>query len=132
VDEPALRDAPSTVKKKIEKPDIGFDSVRNEGERPLVVAVREGSEAARLGIAIGDTILKLNGKPVQQDVQEMLAASHPGDFVHLEIIGPAGAREIKLKLGAREEEQVTISDLPTVTAPERVRRKAWLAGEAEP
>ncbi|HEV2113059.1 MAG TPA: PDZ domain-containing protein, partial [Terriglobales bacterium] len=120
------------VKQRVEIPDIGFDSVSNEGERPLVVAVRDGSDAARLGVAVGDKILKLNGKPVRQDVEKVLADLHPGELIHVEVAGTAGIREIKIHLGARDEEQVVINDLPAWTPTQLSRRKAWLAGEDEP
>jgi len=119
------------VQHKVEIPDIGFDSVRNEGERPIVVAVRDASDAAKLGISPGDTILKLNGKPAQQEIDVLLASLHPGNVVRLQVAGRKGTRELKLKLRARQEEQVEITGLEAITPEQRARRSAWLLGEAE-
>src|SRR5207237_5317606 len=95
--------------KEVKIPEIGFDSVRNEGERPIVVAVREGSDAAKLGISPGVTVLKLNGKPAQQEIGMMLASQRPGDVVRLQVTGPQGTHELKIKLAARQEERVEIN-----------------------
>ena len=119
------------LRHEVEIPDIGFDSVRNEGERPIVVAVVEGSDAAKAGISPGDTILKLNGKPAQQEIGVLLASLHPGEVVRLQVAGLKGTHELKLKLGVRQEEQVEIADLETITSEQRARRGAWLVGEAE-
>ena len=119
------------VRQKVEIPDIGFDSVRNEGERPIVVAVKEGSDAAKSEISPGDTVVKLNGKPAQQEIAVILGRLRPGDVVRLQVTGAKGTRDLKIRLGSRQEEQVALTDLQPITSEQQIRRSAWLAGEAE-
>jgi hypothetical protein len=41
-------------------------------------------------------------------------------------------RELKWKIGSRQDLSYTIKDLENVTAEQRARRVAWLKGEAQP
>ncbi|MGH8459480.1 MAG: PDZ domain-containing protein, partial [Nevskiales bacterium] len=110
----------------------GFTSVRNFDTPPVVVAVDAGSEAERTGLAAGDTILTINGKPAAGEVEDHLRGLAPGDTVRLRITGRKGSREIKIGVTGRAEESFAIVDLPQVTPQQRARRNAWLNSEAEP
>ena len=69
---------------------------------------------------------------IASGVETSIASMHPGDTVKLKINNNKGvAREIKIKLGSREEDEVSIAETDKVTPQQRARRAAWLAGEAE-
>jgi len=110
----------------------GFESVRNFDTAPVVVAVAEGSDAAKAGLTAGDSILEINGRQASAEVADMIAGKQPGDNIKLRVQGRSGVRDVKLKLGARREEDFKIVELENATPAQRARRVAWLASEPEP
>ncbi len=137
VTEPAYNQLFGTVGLRLERRKVtvrhaGFTSVRNFDTPPVVVAVDAGSEAERAGLAAGDTILTINGKPAAGEVEDHLRGLAPGDTVRLRVTGRKGSREIKIGVTGRDEESFAIVDLPHVTPQQRARRNAWLNSEAEP
>lgn len=114
------------VRGRITVPHPGFTSVKNFDAPPVVVSVENMSEADRLGLVAGDTILAIDGKPASSEVEEILAGMRVGDTLRLRVTGRKGSREIKLRLGGHEEEQFSIVDADGVTPAQRARRAAWL------
>lgn len=113
-------------------PDVGFMASRNFDGPMVVAAVTPASEAERAGLQVGDTILELQGKPAGREPRQELARLNPGDTVSLKVRGRHGSeREVKWKMGGRQEVTYQIKDLDQVTAEQRTRRAAWLKGEAE-
>jgi predicted metalloprotease with PDZ domain len=113
--------------------DAGFAASRNFDGPMSVGAVTPGSEAERAGLQAGDTILELQGKPAagQESRQELMRLS-PGDTLTLKIRGRRGGeRDLKWKVGGRQEISYEVKDLEQVTAGQRARRAAWLKGEAQ-
>ncbi|HYN15665.1 MAG TPA: PDZ domain-containing protein [Terriglobales bacterium] len=107
----------------------GFVAVRNFDEPAVVAAVDESSEARRQGLAIGDAILLVNGKPLAGSVEDRVAAMRVGESVKLRVAGRDGQRDVKFKLGAREQEEFKITSVPTLTSDQRARRAAWLTAD---
>jgi len=113
-------------------PDPGFAASRNFDGPMTVGAVTPGSEAERAGLQVGDTILELQGKPAAQESRQELARLNPGDGLTLKVHSHRGGeRELKWKVGGRQEIAYEVSDLDHVTAEQRARRAAWLKGEAQ-
>lgn len=113
--------------------DAGFAASRNFDGPMSVGAVTPGSEAERAGLQPGDTILELQGKPAagQESRQELMRLS-PGDTLTLKVRGRRGGeRDLKWKVGGRQEISYEVKDLEQVTAGQRARRAAWLKGEAQ-
>jgi predicted metalloprotease with PDZ domain len=113
------------------RPEAGFVAVRNFNAPPVVVQITPGSEAESAGLVPGDAILMLEGKFVSADLSDLLAHYQPGDTIHLRVTGRKGTREIKLRLGSRQENDYALVDVPNITPLQRARRKAWLLGVAE-
>jgi len=113
-------------------PDAGFDASRNFDGPMTVGAVTPGSDAERAGLQVGDTVLELQGVPAGQESRRELARLNPGDTLTLKVRGRRrGERELKWKVGSRQEISYQVSDLDQITAEERARRAAWLKGEAQ-
>jgi predicted metalloprotease with PDZ domain len=113
-------------------PDAGFVASRNFDGPMLVGAVTPGGDAERAGLVVGDTILEIQGKAVGQESRDELARLSPGDTLAVRVRPRRGAeRELKWKIGSRQEISYRIKDLEDVTAEQRVRRASWLKGEAE-
>jgi predicted metalloprotease with PDZ domain len=112
--------------------DAGFLASRNFDGPMSVVAVTAGSEAEHAGLQVGDTITELLGKPAGQESRQELARLAAGDTVALKVRGRRGVeRELKWKVGSRQEISYEVKDLEQVTPAQRARRAAWLKGEAE-
>src|SRR5208282_3127167 len=108
-------------------PDAGFMASRNFDGPMSVGAVTPGSEADHAGLQVGDTILELQGKPVGQESREELARLGPGEALTMKVRSRRGGeRELKWKVGSRQEILYTVTELDQVTASQRARRVAWL------
>jgi predicted metalloprotease with PDZ domain len=118
------------VRTRITVPHPGFTSVKNFDAPPVVVSVENLSEADRLGLVAGDTILAINGKPASSEVEDVLATMRVGDTMRLRVTGRKGSRELRLRLGGHEEEQFSIVETEGVTPGQRARRAAWLESPA--
>ena len=112
--------------------DAGFTASRNFDGPMAVSAVTPGSEAERAGLQTGDTILEINGRTVEQESSQHIARLSPGDSIALKVQGRRGGeRELKWKVGSREEISFELKNAENVTAEQRARRAAWLKGEAQ-
>jgi len=110
-------------------PYAGFIAVRNFDEPAVVVAVDDNSDALRQGLAIGDVILQVNGKPLAGGVDDRVAAMRVGESMKLRVAGRDGQRDVKFKLSGREQEEFAIVNVSTVTPDQRARRAAWLTAD---
>jgi predicted metalloprotease with PDZ domain len=113
--------------------DSGFSASRNFDGPMSVAAVNAASEAERAGLLAGDTILEVQGKNVAQDLRQELSHLSPGDTVTVKVRSRRGGeRELKWKVGTRQEISYSLKDLEQVTPQQHFRRAAWLRGEAKP
>jgi len=119
------------VRKTVNGPDPGFEAARNFDQSPSVLSVETGSDAAKAGLAVGDTILEVNGHAAASDFESRIASLHPGDALKLRVHNRRGDRELQWKIGSREDSVWEVKDVDQVTDPQRTRRVAWLKGEAQ-
>jgi predicted metalloprotease with PDZ domain len=113
-------------------PDAGFIASRNFDGPMSVGAVTPGSDAEHAGLQVGDTIVEFQGKPAGQESRQELAHLNPGDTLAVRLRSRRGTeRELKWKVGSRQEISYEIKDLDHVTDQQRDRRTAWLKGEAQ-
>jgi predicted metalloprotease with PDZ domain len=113
-------------------PDAGFVASRNFDGPMSVAAVNPGSDAERAGLQVGDMIFELQGKPAGQESRQALSRLNPGETLTVKIRSRrAGERELKWKIGSRQEITYQVKDLDRVTPEQRARRAAWLKGEAQ-
>jgi predicted metalloprotease with PDZ domain len=137
VKEPPYDELLATVGLKLARgrvtvPDPGFLSVKNFDSPPVVVSVDNMSEAGRLGLSAGDTILSINGKPASSTVEEILSTMRVGETLRMRVTGRKGSRELKLRLAGHEEEQFALLDADVVSPAQRARRAAWLEESTGP
>lgn len=113
--------------------DPGFVASRNFDGPMSVSAVTPGGEAERAGLQVGDIVVELQGKPGGRESRQQLASLSPGDTLTLKVQSRRGGeRELKWKVGSRQETSYEVKDLDQVTAAQRARRNAWLKGQSEP
>jgi predicted metalloprotease with PDZ domain len=110
-------------------PYAGFVAVRNFGGPAVVAAVDDNSQALRQGLATGDVILLVNGKPLAGSMEDRVAAMRVGENMKLRVSGRDGQRDLKFKLAGREQEEFSIVSVPTLTSEQRARRAAWLTAD---
>jgi predicted metalloprotease with PDZ domain len=112
--------------------DAGFTASRNFDGPMSVNAVTSGSEAEHAGLQAGDTIIELQGKPAGQESREELTRLNVGDTLTVKVRSRRGGdRELKWKVGSRQEVSYEVKNLDQVTDQQRARRTAWLKGEAQ-
>jgi predicted metalloprotease with PDZ domain len=119
-------------RRRITIPNVGFTSVRNFDQPPVVVVIEEGSEAQRAGLEQGDQVVAVNGRTLTGDLETRFSELRVGDTVKLRVVGRKGSREVKLTLGGQPQDEFRFSEVERVTPAQRARRAAWLRGEAEP
>jgi predicted metalloprotease with PDZ domain len=110
--------------------EAGFAASRNFDGPMIVSAVTANSEAERAGLKAGDTILEIDGHIPGMDIAQEMAQFSPGDTITLKIRRRITERELKVKLGAREEISYELKDLDNVTPAQQAQRALWLKGEA--
>ncbi|MGD1021269.1 MAG: PDZ domain-containing protein [Candidatus Sulfotelmatobacter sp.] len=111
--------------------DAGFAASRNFDGPMTVGAVTAGSDAERAGLQPGDTILAINGNPPGQEFSEEATGLAAGDTITVKVRSRGSERELKWKVGAREEITYELKDMDKVSAEQQARRTAWLHGEAQ-
>jgi predicted metalloprotease with PDZ domain len=112
--------------------DAGFNASRNFDGPMSVGAVTPGSEAEHAGLRVGDIIVELQGRPVGQESRDELVRLNPGETLTVKVRSRRGGdRELKWRVGSRQEISYQVRDLDQVTAEQRARRLAWLKGEAQ-
>ncbi len=119
------------VTKTVPVASAGFTTTANLGGQPEVVQVDPDTDAHRAGIAVGDRVLAVDGKPVDAALDEQLSQTAPGTTVHLRIENRRGQREVKLRLGLHQQTIYELQDLPVVTPEQRAHRMAWIHGDDE-
>jgi predicted metalloprotease with PDZ domain len=112
--------------------DAGFVASRSFDGPMTVAAVTVGSEAERAGLQVSETILEINGKMAGQESSQEISRLSPGDTIAVKVRGRRGGeREMRWKVGSHEEISYQLKDLENITAEQRLRRAAWLKGEAQ-
>ena len=119
------------VPHETEHASAGFTVTTNIGDQPEVSAVEPGSDAERAGVAVGDRVVALNGKPVGASFNSEIAESLPGAAIRLQLQNRRGKREVEVKLAARTEVSYQLQDLATVAPEQKAHRTAWIHGDDE-
>ena len=119
------------VRRTISVADPEFVAPRNLNTTPVVASVTPMGAAQHAGLAIGDTILEINGRSADADFEDRLAELRPGDKLHLRVRNSEGEHELHWKLASREQVELELADVDNVTAQQKARRAAWLKGESE-
>ena len=118
--------------KQTEQTYAGFTTSKAPGKPASIVRVDDNSAASRMHIIVGDVILEANRKPIAGDFNQALQKYDPKTTLHLKLRSSTGdVRELDLPLTTHKTDEYQFEDLPGVTSATRVRRTAFLRGEAE-
>jgi predicted metalloprotease with PDZ domain len=110
--------------------DPGFVATRNFDAALVVSAVTPGSAAEFVGLARGDSILEINGQKADRGFSGRWAEVRPGDTLRLRVRNSAGERELRWKMGSRQDTELELADVDKITVQQTARRAAWLQGES--
>jgi predicted metalloprotease with PDZ domain len=111
--------------------DAGFTATRDFGAAPVVTTVQAAGRAAHAGLAVGDSIVEINGQPSGPDFDDRLNALRPDDVLRLKVRGAAGEREIRWKVAGKPELEFQLKEVDNITPQQKARRAAWLRGESQ-
>ncbi len=117
---------------QVQAADPGFVVSQGFKLQPVVVEITPGGNAAQAGLAVGDVIEEINGKPADASFDALLGAVTIGDTLRLRVAGPGGRRELKFKLASRQRPEYSLEDVPDPSPGQLARRAAWERGEDEP
>ncbi|HWR37150.1 MAG TPA: PDZ domain-containing protein [Clostridia bacterium] len=109
----------------------GFTTSRRFDQPAIVTGVEEGSDAQAQGIATGDAILEMNGKPVSGNFAATIAAAKANDTVRLKVRSRRGEREVNIRISTRMGDDYVLNEAQGVTNAQRARRLAWMRGDSE-
>lgn len=92
-----------------------------------VLSVRVGTPAYEQGLNAHDQIIALDGARVNKDLLEnLIAAKHPGDVIHLTIFREDNLRTLDITLGGRDDAAYKITQALSMTAPQKRIYEGWL------
>jgi len=109
----------------------GFTAGPFMGGRLTVTSVDSGSEADRAGIAVGDQVLEVNGRPAVAPLEDQFAKLREGSELRIRLVTRHGLREIRLRIASHATQVYILQDLPAVTPEQRAHRVAWIHGDDE-
>ena len=84
------------------------ESLGQKGRKGALVAeLVPGGPAEKAGVQPGDVVFALDGRPVDSSVEltRMVAQSHAGDILHLQVLRDGKERVIDVKSGTRPSEE---------------------------
>jgi predicted metalloprotease with PDZ domain len=112
--------------------EVGFTSEPGLDGLPVITAVSPGSDAARAGLSAGDRILQVNGRPATFRFDRELDRMMPNQTAKLRIARAGKQHTLEIKIGARREQELVLTDVAGITAEQRAHRVAWIHGDDEP
>jgi predicted metalloprotease with PDZ domain len=122
----------TVTRRQVEQVYAGLVVSRPVGKPLTVVRIEENSAASRINLSPGDEILKVNGKALSGDWSEYLAKRNPKSSLRLKVSSAGGEiRELDLPLSTRKIDEYQLGEMPGVSSAARMRRTAFLRGEAE-
>jgi len=112
----------------VERPALGFRSLRNADGTIRVDSVELDSDAARAGLERGDILVEMNGHPLGGLPENRLEDKKPGQTVKFHVRRGDKFLDLKFNLGSRAETVTQIAEIPNATPEQLAVRDGWLAG----
>jgi predicted metalloprotease with PDZ domain len=120
------------MQREAEFGDPEFTAIPNASRSMQVNWVSESGQAFRAGARTGDVVLTLNGREVRSRLPRELNDMAPNQEIHLRVRSENGSeRDLSWRLAAAKRTVYEIIDVANVTAAQKARRAAWLAGESQ-
>jgi len=113
------------VTQPVERPDPGFRAGGGFGEGAVqVVSVEAGSNAESAGLKSGDTIEKLNGKPLAG--AWALDSAKAGESISLDVRRGRRSLSFKFNVGSRQDTDYSVEEIPNASPNQIEVRNGWL------
>lgn len=111
-----------------EMADFGFQTLRGPDASVAIASVTPGSGAEQAGLAAGDMLLQLDGRPPGRSAFRFLLQHSPGDVVKVRIDRDGTEHELSFALGKRGVQVYSISEIPGSTERQKRIRDGMLRG----
>ncbi len=113
------------VTQPVERSDPGFSAGGGFGEGTVQVdSVEAGSNADRAGLKSGDTIEKLNGKPLAGTWA--LDSAKSGESISLDVRRGRRSLSFKFNVGSRPDTDYSVEEIPNASSNQVEVRNGWL------
>jgi predicted metalloprotease with PDZ domain len=112
----------------IERPALGFRSLRSFDGPIRVDSVEPGSHAERAGLERGDILVEMNGHALGGRPEDQLEGKKPGQSVKFHVRRGDRFLDLKFNLGATAEMVTRIVEAPDPTPEQLAVREGWLEG----
>jgi len=114
------------------RPVLSFLPQREPSAPWTVAAVDAEGAAARVGLQVGDEILRWNNADVPRRPERWVMQQKPGDVLHLRIRRNEKEESLDVRLGELREKFFQVADLPGADERARRLRDGLLHGTTEP
>jgi predicted metalloprotease with PDZ domain len=108
----------------------GFQAAQNFDQPLTVVQVDAGSDAERAGLKPGDVIVQIDGQRAGRDSLRTIRELSPGTLLHLRVLRDGVQQQLQWAVGGSKQNVFRLQDVPGITQQQRLRRSAWLFGDA--
>jgi len=110
------------------EPSLGFAAVQNFGGPVIVQSVESGGSAERAGIASGDELLEMMGKPLRSLPDLTRSGLAAGSEVQFRVRREGRELAIRFRLDSAPGTSYSIEEDPKATEAQRRLREHWLKG----
>jgi len=108
---------------------LEFSAVKNFDGTIQVTDVEPRGNAQQAGLAVGDILLKMNGKSLYELPGFFLPALRPGQKVKLQVRRWGRTVGIEYALGTKQQTTCRLEELPNPSPEQLQVREGWLKGE---
>lgn len=115
----------------VDRPALGFASLRSFDGAARVDSVEPDSNAARAGLERGDVVVEMNGHPLAGLPENRLEGKKPGQAVKFRVRRGDQFLDFKFDLGSRTETVTQIVESPDATPEQLAVREGWLTGATQ-
>jgi predicted metalloprotease with PDZ domain len=110
-------------------PVLGFVARRTFEGRIEVESVEPGGNASQAGLQVGDVLLKMDDKALDELPDSILSARDVGHKLKFQLLRGRRTFELEYPLGSREQITYRVAELPRPTAEQLQVREGWVKGE---
>ena len=100
--------------------------MRSGDAPPSVTWIDPDGAAALAGLAVGDSILEIDGRAASADFRQQLASLQPGVLLNLRVRRAASESNVQWKVASHQDLEFALQEAEPMTAQQKARRAAWL------
>jgi len=114
------------------RPTLGFLAQREPGAPWRVAAIDADGPAAKIGLQVGDEILRWNNGDVPRRLERWTNQQKPGDLLRLRIRRAEKEESVEIRLGEVRQKFFLVAEMPGADDRARHLREGLLRGNTDP